>query len=29
MQKANLQNNILDYINFIIILGILLFLWVN
>jgi len=27
MQKAGFQNNILDYINFAIIFGILMFLW--
>jgi hypothetical protein len=29
MQKAGLQNHNLDYINFIIILGILIFLWMH
>ncbi len=29
MQKAGFQNNVLDYINFAIILGILTFLWLH
>ncbi|ETX01926.1 MAG: hypothetical protein ETSY1_05490 [Candidatus Entotheonella factor] len=29
MKKAGFQNNVLDYINFAIILGILMFLWLH
>lgn len=29
MQKMGFQNNVLDYVNFVIILGILAFLWLH
>ncbi len=29
MQRANFQNNILDYINFAVIFGVLVFLWLH